>query len=576
MDPRNGVVIDEGRLTCIPEDGSVFDAVIRQQQRAAFQQWRTSNSFQKCADCNLPLSECSCHIRHLQDDGLRGSDEEGCLGPAPGQHVQLEGSESEGCVDEWGKYDISEQYVDQEQAQRRLLQGMGVPVGSAAGLNECEPVNLQFGQADKINEKTPYYFSMAFPALFPDGLGDISAPNHVHGFATSGTSIGDYHTWMSILFRFHDNRFAEDAGFALLVNNIVQRRQSKGGALSWQKNRLDDNDPSLQEVAEAGIDKVEGMFKSVFAQTANLKGTRAYWGNVRRTLEAIMRHQIHRGKSLPSFFISASCAEFHHADLARVIAQAVAMKPQADSWETILEKMNLDEKFRRSLVRKYSGIVCEYFTLKTRQFLAAVLGPVFDLFQFFLRFEFAKGRGTIHFHMLGYRDDRKPHSIFPEAEGNLHRLEALLEEFLSALGFSCWAPEDCEVPEPEGTRTGPEDPNVLRRTYAEIVGSKRKQVDIDWMLRHHVCSSYCLCIKEKKSRRQDGTVASDVKCRFFDIWKCTMVRVEGKLGYYVTADHRPPTLCGKLRRDHKGVLVYDQKRNHPGILPGLTMIRMSR
>ena len=97
---------------------------------------------------------------------------------------------------------------------------------------------------------------------------------------------------MSILFRFHDNRFAEDAGFALLVNNIVQRRQSKGGTLSWQKNRLDDNDPSLQEVADAGIDKVEGMFKSVFAQTANLKGTRAYWGNVRRTLEAIMRHQL--------------------------------------------------------------------------------------------------------------------------------------------------------------------------------------------------------------------------------------------------------------------------------------------
>ena len=69
-------------------------------------------------------------IRHLQDDGLGGSDEEGCLGPAPGQHVQLEGSESEGCVDEWGKYDISEQYVDQEQTQRRLLQGMGVPVGT--------------------------------------------------------------------------------------------------------------------------------------------------------------------------------------------------------------------------------------------------------------------------------------------------------------------------------------------------------------------------------------------------------------------------------------------------------------
>ena len=70
MDPGNGVVIDEGRLTGIPEDGSVFDSVIRQQQRASFQQWRTSNSFQKCADCNLLLSECSCHIRHLQDDSF--------------------------------------------------------------------------------------------------------------------------------------------------------------------------------------------------------------------------------------------------------------------------------------------------------------------------------------------------------------------------------------------------------------------------------------------------------------------------------------------------------------------------
>jgi hypothetical protein len=66
---------------------------------------------------------------------------------------------------------------------------MGVPVGSTAGLNQCEPVNLQFGQADEINEKTPYYFSMAFPALFPDGRGDISASNHVHGFTTIRTSI---------------------------------------------------------------------------------------------------------------------------------------------------------------------------------------------------------------------------------------------------------------------------------------------------------------------------------------------------------------------------------------------------
>jgi hypothetical protein len=80
------------------------------------------------------------------------------------------------------------------------------------------------------------------------------------------------------------------------------------------------------------------------------------------------------------------------------------------------------------------------------------------------------------------------------------------------------------------------------------------------MLRHHICSSYCLCIKEQKIRRADGTVGTDVKCRFFDIFKSNMHRVEGKHGYYVTAEQRPAISKERLRRNHKGVLAYEQRR----------------
>ena len=65
-------------------------------------------------------------------------------------------------------------------------------------------------------------------------------------------------------------------------------------------------------------------FVNLHSWTSQIQGTDAYWGDVRRHCEACIRHNIIRGRGLPSFSITSSCAEFHHPALSRLVAEAVA------------------------------------------------------------------------------------------------------------------------------------------------------------------------------------------------------------------------------------------------------------
>ena len=69
---------------------------------------------------------------------------------------------------------------------------------------------------------------------------------------------------------------------------------------------------------------------------------------------------------------------------------------------------------RHRVVKQYSNVVCKYFHLKTQSYIEDVLGPVYGVVDHYIRFEYAASRRQIHFHMLAYRMDRKPHGILQE------------------------------------------------------------------------------------------------------------------------------------------------------------------
>ena len=181
-------------------------------------------------------------------------------------------------------------------------------------------------QADKADEhRTPYFWTMAYPWLFPDGKGDITQPNLRIAMDSKSFNITDYNRWRHILFLFFDNRFAEDPGFVFHLGNVIQRKQSCGSALMWNRSHAHDDDPSVEEIMSVGGQPLDSMLRSVHAISQQIVGTDGYWHSVRRTLEGIVQFKVLKGDGLPSFWISGSCAEFHHPPIAKLLAEAAVL-----------------------------------------------------------------------------------------------------------------------------------------------------------------------------------------------------------------------------------------------------------
>ena len=140
------------------------------------------------------------------------------------------------------------------------------------------------------------------------------------------------------------NRFVDHPSFVFHCGNLIQRRESKSASVQYNKKYCGENDPSVTELLERAETERKQFLQSVHAHTSQIKGTDAFWCDVRNHCDAAIRHCVVRGRGLPSFFITSSCAEFHHTHLCRLVAEAVAMEKistgqvtmgDGTSWETV-------------------------------------------------------------------------------------------------------------------------------------------------------------------------------------------------------------------------------------------------
>ena len=97
---------------------------------------------------------------------------------------------------------------------------------------------------------------------------------------------------------------------------------------------------------------------------------------------------------------------------------------------------------------------------------------------YYLRYEFAKSRGMIHFHMLVWRQDSRPHGIFQESlkdPGGEGDITSVLAEWFSEIGMTATHPGpngENDWPPPEGTKTSPTDADALCKVYSDFPTEK--------------------------------------------------------------------------------------------------------
>jgi hypothetical protein len=150
-------------------------------------------------------------------------------------------------------------------------------------------------------------------------------------------------------------------------------------------------------------------------------------------------------------------------------------------------------------MNRYSIVVQEYFQQRVVKWLETVGKSIFRIKHYWIRYEFAPGRGQIHAHLLAIPDD---HSIYEychldlqQANGSEKRAQRMSEWAKEYLGLTATVSNDFN--ELEAT-----DPSPVSVRFTEIEDlPEMRDEDFQKLLKAvqiHECSGFCMRTKKKR------------------------------------------------------------------------------
>ena len=142
-------------------------------------------------------------------------------------------------------HDLSRAEAEREMVRREremLRREREMDNGDAVPGSRANPLNWELDIDTKVNERTPGYWSMAFPTLIPDGSGEF---NMSRSFAFPCLSA-----WAEHCLWWHDGRFAKHPYFKFVAMNIIQRQQAQKQSSFFVGARMGENAPSVGELKD--------------------------------------------------------------------------------------------------------------------------------------------------------------------------------------------------------------------------------------------------------------------------------------------------------------------------------------
>ena len=382
--------------------------------------------------------------------------------------------------------------------------------GIRSQISQTEPLNWPIEQgADPINEyNTPFLATMAFPTLFPDGLGDPTNEATLRNVS--------FHEKVKHLMKFGEiidgrpvYRFASHPRFPYWCLNMIQRKkvlQQTSIFLKQNPTEAHLTVDELREIAEtnSGVQIMAKMSRYV----GNILGSNAYWYKVREELKAIIAN-----KGPPTIFFTFSAADMHWPELHDIFGHGCQSEHSHDE--------------RRKNVINNPHLVDWFFTKRIESFIKHWLYDTLDAEWHWYRFEY-QHRGSIHCHgtaklkndpdlckltdialkgflahkMLQQSNESLPSDINQLIYAGQHAEQNICQYVDWILTTVNQLPPETETwvrPKVHPCQKRPEDiaEADLETDYIDLVNTVQ---------RHSKCStSYCL-------RQKEGEV--DLKCRF--------------------------------------------------------------
>lgn len=319
-------------------------------------------------------------------------------------------------------------------------------------------------------------FVHAFPWLFPGGLGDVyDSP------LNSGA-------WGKQMLYYRDGRFAADPIFSFYVTNyIIRHRNSSSG--KWYVDKFNYKCPeTLEELKETIRNGDTSFINTLNYYNKRVKGSTPYWTKKRSELYTWINYHVEQGKGAPMFFITLSCAEYFWADVVDLLRDRLELAGQDTS------DIQLGSTTFKRMVNDYSIVIQEYFQRRVEIWLETVGKEIFGIDHYWVRFEFAPGRGQIHAHLLAIPRNQSIyklcHATMKEEGGAAKRDQYLAEWASKKFGLTASvAPGFESIPSDKS-----QSPSTIR---FEDVGPTLSDQDADTqkLMKHlqlHDCSAFCM------------------------------------------------------------------------------------
>ena len=345
----------------------------------------------------------------------------------------------------------TEQTFNPEHIDNNEFDSSGIACSSAAGLtneaeesaicslkeaaaNQPEVSVLDWPQTstEAISEYTSdmRIFVNAFPHLFPGGIGDYQEMERKTELSADN--------WARHLLLYKDGRFARDPIFPFFAYNFCVRRRNVKDGSYFVKGHISDPPKTLDELKAQLRDGNNSFVNKISFFSRRIRGSDAYWRHKRSELYNWIHHHIAAEHGAPSVFMTLSCAEYFWPDAIRLLEERVWIANGKNTNEHGVwlyeDGTAIDFHKNRSALNKavndYSIVIQEFFIMRVEDYLNTVGKELFGIEHYWCRFEFAKGRGQIHAHLVAILNKE----LMNELQRQLHRKDMNIDEEAAVIG----------------------------------------------------------------------------------------------------------------------------------------------
>ena len=413
----------------------------------------------------------------IEDDNIEDSINED-NGPIPSSQPKPDFISTTGYVDNGGQANLSESDEDINETLQKTVEmspnkksiNMSWPKISKTAVNEYSDVKV---------------FCRAFPWLFPGGFGDPK---------DYPQSVGE---WGSQMLFYEDARFIVDPIFSFFaLNYIIRHRNASSGRFFIEK--FQQNCPDTLEDLKKEIEAGDTTFiNSLSYYNKRVKGSNSYWKQKRSELYTWINHHVDVGNGVPMFFITLSCAEYFWKDVEEML------KDRMDLAGLDTTDCKVGAPGFSQIVNDFAVVVQEYFQDRVVTWLDTVGKVIFGIEHYWVRYEFAPGRGQIHAHLLAISKDQEVYTIAHQAakfdaeanESEPTRAKILSEWASSKFGLTASVGDDFD-----SRNINDEQPTTIRFTdlgddpkqHTEDIENLKKAVQV------HDCSGFCMKPPKRK------------------------------------------------------------------------------